>query len=117
MFYSPKVYWKDKWIWVPAAGVLFFEALMMVYGAIYVRATTDAVFLHYNVVFGVDLIGEWWKVFYIPLSGLAIFVVNFGLSWWIYGQDKILGRFLTFIAAFLSMFLSLAFYLAVGLNI
>ena len=117
MFYSPKVYWKDKWVWAPAAVAVFFCVLMMVYGAIYVRATTETIFLHYNVVFGVDLIGEWWKLFYVPLSSLVIFVVNFGLSWWIYGQDKILSRFLTFIAAILSIFLSLAFYLAVGLNI
>ncbi|MBI5221361.1 MAG: hypothetical protein HY979_00965 [Candidatus Magasanikbacteria bacterium] len=117
MFYSPKVYWQDKWVWIPATVTLFFEVLMLVYGAIYVRATTDSVFLHYNVVFGVDLIGEWWKVFYIPLSALGIFLLNFGLSWWLYGQDKILGRFLTFGAAFLSVCLSLAFYLVVGLNI
>ncbi len=117
MFYSPKVYWKDKWIWGPAVVALFFGVLMMVYGAIYVRATSDAVFLHYNVVFGVDLIGEWWKVFYIPMGALVMFVLNFGISWWIYGQDKTLSRFLTFIAAFLTIFLRLAFYLAVGLNI
>lgn len=117
MFYSPKVYWQDKWVCIPAAVCLFFELLMLIYAAIYVRATSDLVFLHYNVVFGVDLIGEWWKVLYIPFSSLAIFVVNFGLSWWVYGQDKTLGRFLTFVAAFLSVFLSLAFYLAVGLNI
>lgn len=117
MFYSPKVYWQDKWIWIPATITLVFEVLMMVYAAIYVRATNDLVFLHYNVVFGVDLIGEWWKVLYIPLSVMAMFLVNFGLSWWVYGQDKTLARFLAFIAAFLSLFLGLAFYLSVGLNI
>lgn len=117
MFYSPKVYWKDKWIWIPALIALVFQAAMLVYGAIYVRATTDSVFLHYNVVFGVDLIGEWWKVLHIPLSALIIFIINFGLSWWVYGQDNTLGRFLTFVAAFLSICLSIAFYLSVGLNI
>ena len=117
MFYSPKVYWQDKWVWIPAVVVLVLEVLMMVYAAIYVRATNDLVFLHYNVVFGVDLIGEWWKVLYIPLSVMVMFLVNFGLSWWIYGADKTLGRFLAFIVAFLSIFLGLAFYLSVGLNI
>ncbi|MCX6780047.1 MAG: hypothetical protein NT034_02600 [Candidatus Magasanikbacteria bacterium] len=117
MFYSPRVYWKDKWIWIPAVVTLLFQAIMLIYGAMYVRATSDSVFLHYNVVFGVDLIGEWWKVLYIPMSAFAILVANFGLSWWVYGEDKILSRFLTCIAAFLSVCLSVAFYLSVGLNI
>lgn len=116
MFYSPKVYWTDRWVVVSAIIWLFFEVWMCIYGAIYVRPTADQVFLHYNVVFGVDLIGSWWKMLLAPLGGLVIFLVNFLFSWFFYGEDKVLARFLTFVAAGLNLFLLIAFYLVVGLN-
>lgn len=117
MFYSPKVYWKDRWVYLPAIFVLIFQLFMWVYAVVYIRPTQEQIFLHYNVVFGVDLIGTWWKIFSAPFGGFLIFLVNFGLSWYCFGQDKILARFLTFVAAALNLFLALALYLVVGLNI
>lgn len=32
--------------------------------------------LHYNVFFGVDLVGGWYEVFYLPLLGLIFLVGN-----------------------------------------
>lgn len=34
--------------------------------------------LHYNIYFGIDLIGVWYNMFIIPLSGLVIIILN---SW------------------------------------
>lgn len=117
MFSFPKVYWKDRWVWLPAVFLLLFQLFMWVYAAFYVRPTTEQVFLHYNVVFGVDLIGEWWKILAVPLGGFIIFLLNFALSWYCYSEDKVLSRFLTVVAALLNLFLAIAFYLVVGLNI
>lgn len=117
MFYSFSVYWKDRWIFVSALFLLVSQLFMWGYGAFFIHPTTDQIFLHYNVVFGVDLIGEWWKVFAAPVGGLAIFLINFLLSWYCYGQDKIMSRFLTFAAALLNFGLALSLYLVVGLNI
>ncbi len=117
MFKYPKVYWKDRFIWMPAVFLLFFQLIMWVYAAFYVHPTADQIFLHYNVVFGVDLIGEWWKILAVPFGGFLIFLLNFSLSWYCYSKDKILARFLTVVAATLNLFLVIAFYLVVGLNI
>ncbi|MFA6424373.1 MAG: hypothetical protein WCV83_03640 [Candidatus Magasanikbacteria bacterium] len=117
MFSYTKVYFKDRWVLVPALFLALFQLFMWVYAAMYVRATSDQIFLHYNVVFGVDLIGEWWKILVVPFGGLLIFLLNFSLSWYCYSTDKILARFLTFIAALLNLSLAVAFYLVVGLNI
>ena len=117
MFNFPKVYWKDRWVWIPAVFLLLFQLFMWVYAAVYVRPTADQVFLHYNVVFGVDLIGEWWKILAVPFGGFLIFLINFSLSWYRYSEDKILARFLTFVSALFNLFLAIAFYLVVGLNI
>lgn len=117
MFSYPKVYWKDRWVWLPALFLLLFQLFMWVYAALYVRPTADQIFLHYNVVFGVDLIGAWWKILAVPFGGFLIFLLNFSLSWYCYSDDKILARFLTFVATLLNLFLAVAFYLVVGLNI
>jgi len=117
MFRYPKVYWTDRWVWIPAVFLLLFQLFMWVYAALYVRPTADMIFLHYNVVFGVDLIGAWWKILSVPFGGLCVFFLNFAISWSCYKDDKILARFLTVVAATLNLFLAVAFYLVVGLNI
>lgn len=38
------------------------------------------IILHYNVYFGVDLRGNYWQVFGIPLVGLFLFLINGWLS-------------------------------------
>jgi len=117
MFYSPTVYWKDRWVFFPVIFLLVCQLFMWVYALVYIHPTADQIFLHYSVVFGVDLIGEWWKILSAPFGGFLIFLVNFGVSWYFFGVDKILARFLTIMAALLNLFLVIALYLVVGLNI
>ncbi len=50
--------------------------------------------LHYNIYFGVDLIGEWYKIFYIPLSGLLVLVFNMVLGIIIYKKEPFLSSVL-----------------------
>jgi hypothetical protein len=38
--------------------------------------TDGTVFLHYNVFYGIDLVGGWRELLWMPGSGLAIFAVN-----------------------------------------
>lgn len=50
--------------------------------------------LHYNIYFGVDLIGEWSRVFIMPLVGVIFIVINFLIADIIYLRDKVIGYFL-----------------------
>lgn len=36
----------------------------------------EAVFLHYNIYFGIDLTGSWYQLLWLPGSGVAILLVN-----------------------------------------
>jgi hypothetical protein len=38
--------------------------------------TSETIFLHYNVYFGVDLTGGWRQLFWVPGSGTVILLVN-----------------------------------------
>ncbi|HCJ52363.1 MAG TPA: hypothetical protein DHV25_01420 [Candidatus Kerfeldbacteria bacterium] len=35
--------------------------------------------LHYNVYYGIDLIGEWWRVYSMAAVGIAIVVLNIAI--------------------------------------
>jgi hypothetical protein len=32
--------------------------------------------LHYNIYFGIDLVGPWWYLFAFPVTALGVFLVN-----------------------------------------
>lgn len=43
---------------------------------IYRKLSSDLLVLHYNVDFGIDLVGSPRQIFYYPLFGLGIFLLN-----------------------------------------
>jgi hypothetical protein len=47
---------------------------------IYRQLSGDLVVLHYNVDFGIDLVGTPTRIFIYPFFGLGIFLLNLGLA-------------------------------------
>jgi len=82
-----------------------------------IRPQTEPVFLHYNILFGVDFVGEWWQALYLPISGLAIIVVNAAMGWLLFSRDKFLAQILNGISLFCQLFLLFAAALLVFLNV
>ena len=82
-----------------------------------IRPSSDQIFLHYNMVFGIDLVGNWQKIFYLPAGGLLIFLVDYLASWYFYSYDKFLSRLLSFWSVLLQFFLAFAVWLIANLNI
>lgn len=74
------------------------------------------VMLHYNIYFGIDLIGAWYQVFLLPGSGLAIFLINFGLSFIIHKRDKVLSLFPVFVSLLAQLIIGIAGILIILLN-
>lgn len=57
---------------------------------IYIKPVDFPIILHYNVYFGVDMLGEWQQVYLLPVIGLFLFIVNFSLSVYFYrGKERI----------------------------
>lgn len=117
MFYSPKLFFKDRWIFGPLIGSVLLQLFVWWYILANIRPTTEQIFLHYNVVFGVDLIGEWWKIYYLPIAGLLVMIVNYVLGLSFYRNDKLLSRVLSFFVLFFHAFLVMAIVLIVDKNI
>lgn len=73
----------------------------------------EAFFLHYNILFGVDFIGEWWRVLYLPAGGLIIFLVNAFLGWVAFREE----RFAAYLLLAASVLCNAGIYIAATLLI
>lgn len=82
-----------------------------------IRPQESAIFLHYNVLFGVDLIGPWQRVFYVPLAGLSIILVNAFIGWFLFSKDKFAAHVLNGAALLSQIFLIVVAALLVFLNV
>jgi len=84
---------------------------------LYIPQELDQLFLHYNILFGVDLIGSYGQAFLVPLSGLIILLLNTIVGWVLYKKDKFIAQVLILMAAIAQVFLAIQSYLLVLLNV
>ena len=117
MFYSPKLYFRDPWTSAPIAGVILIQVFLWLYLIFNIRSEAGQIFLHYNIIFGVDLVGDWWKIYFIPLAGVMVILLNYFFSGLLYSVDKFLARLLSFWVLFFHLFLLVGVMLLVRLNI
>lgn len=69
--------------------------------------------LHYNIYFGIDLVGPWWYRFGFPAVGFATIVVNTVLGVVFFERTKFLSGLATVVMAVLQALLFLGAYLSV----
>lgn len=72
--------------------------------------------LHYNVYFGIDLMGDWHQLSIIPLFGLLVILINQSIATLIYLKEKMLAYFLTGATLAIQILLFLAGLAIVWLN-
>jgi len=69
------------WLIIAIFFLVLVHSAVIVY---FLRPTDSALILHYNVYFGVDLIGAWWHVYALPLGGFLLFLLNTILAYWFF---------------------------------
>lgn len=82
-----------------AAAVLQFAGFALL--AFFVRPQQSIVIVHYNVYFGVDLIGDWGQVFIVPFVSLAFVCVNTVLAQWFHAQKERVASYALLLASVL----------------
>ncbi|MEK7065198.1 MAG: hypothetical protein AAB963_02020 [Patescibacteria group bacterium] len=115
--YPIKLYFKNWPIFITTVVALCLNIAAWIWLLIEIRPQTEPVFLHYNILFGVDYVGEWWQVLYLPISGLVIIIVNAVMGWLLFSRDKFLAQILNGISLFCQLFLFIAAALLVFLNV
>lgn len=117
MLYPLRSYVRDRWIMLPGLIGICLQLFHWWYVISKINPTTEQLFLHYNILFGVDLIGEWWKIYLIPLFASIIFIVNFSLSYFFYQQNRFISKFLSVLTIFYEVLILIASLLIISLNI
>jgi hypothetical protein len=71
---------------------------------IFIRPVDLPIVLHYNVFFGVDLIGNWKEIYLLPIVGDIFFIINFILAYIFYGQKERIASYLFLLASLFVQF-------------
>lgn len=58
------------------------------------RVIEEAVAIRYNIYFGVDLVGNWSRLFVYPLLAIGVLVINFFAGSLVYRKTKLLSYFI-----------------------
>ena len=74
-------------------------------------------FLHYNVLFGVDKVGGYGGVFAITMVGLGILVFNYLAGWLVFGKDKYTAFILNMVGLICQLFVLAGSVLIVFMNV
>lgn len=74
------------------------------------------VILHYNLIFGVDYLGDYFKAYFISFIGLLILMLNTFLSHYFYSRERLASYFLVINILIIQIFLLFAGYLVVRVN-
>ena len=72
----------------------------------FIRPTDALLILHYNIYFGVDLLGLWWQVYLLPGLCVALFVGHFFLARYFYYRGERIAAYI-FLLGFLLLAVSL----------
>ena len=96
--------------WALVASIILNAANWLVL-LFFIRKVDFPIILHYNVYFGVDLIGAWWQVYFLPLIGAMIIVLNTILGFVFYKQKE---RIITHLLMLAAVICQIAVAIAVG---
>jgi len=83
----------------------------------YISPQVEPFFLHYNILFGVDYIGPWWRIYFVPSTGLLIILINVIFGWLLFQKDHFFAHILNLISLLSQVFLLIVGYLLVYLNV
>lgn len=82
--------------------------------ALRTQASVEPVPLHYNIYFGIDLLGPWWYTFFFPVIGTAVFIVNGVLTTVLYRKERVAAFFFALASALTELLLLLAAYFSLN---
>lgn len=67
--------------------------------AYFVRPRGTIIVLHYNVYFGVDLLGVWWQAYIFPVFSLLFFTGHLFLAKYFYQRSERIAAYLLLLAS------------------
>lgn len=84
-------------IWLLALSLLG-NIINWVILKIWIKPVDFPIILHYNVYFGVDMIGDYRQAYLLPLIGLVLLIVNLILAMYFYSQKERIASYILLMA-------------------
>ncbi|NTU66546.1 MAG: hypothetical protein HGB08_01335 [Candidatus Moranbacteria bacterium] len=115
-FTKIKLFFKEEYFKSPVAKWLVISGLVANLAdwlalRLFLRPVTDTVIIHYNVYFGVDMIGDPDQAYWLPTIGLILFSINFLFSIYFYAKKE---RIATHILLMASLMIQLSLMVAIA---
>jgi hypothetical protein len=89
-----KVLYKDRWsFWLTNVAILFTLATWVLFFMTRIVQSPIAS-LHYNIYSGIDLLGDWLWLVYLPLVMLILSVINFLIATVIFTKKPVFSHFI-----------------------
>jgi hypothetical protein len=111
-----KSHFKDIFVFIGLTIGLVFFALSSWYIFGEVNWEAERFFLHYNIIFGVDRLGEVRDLWHFFFGALGVLLFNYFLSLFLFTKDKIISRIIVIFGGIWQIFMFIALYLIISLN-
>lgn len=93
-------FWRSSLVHWLLIGTFFLDAVSWGVLIFYIRPIDLPIVLHYNVYLGVDVIGGWWQVYFLPIITNLFIVVNTVLAYFFYQKKERLAAYIFLLASF-----------------
>jgi len=111
------IYLQDKIVLILFFLSLFLNLVLYLILAVWLRPVADPIILHYTVYFGIDYLGAWYNLYTMPAVGTFIGLVNFGLLFFFYRREIMVGYFLSGVTLLVQALLLIGGSLLLWINI
>jgi len=95
-FFAP--FFQDRLVLISLGLSLLLNIILWIILTSKFGFTSELMPLHFNIVYGIDLVGKTYRVYQLPAAGLGIFLINCLLGKSIYPVIKLFSYFLVFAA-------------------
>ncbi len=112
-----RFFFRDKITKTSLFFSLFLNIIIWIFLVSQVKSFSELIPLHYNIYFGIDLLGPWYQVFILPLLGLAILIVNNLLAKIFLAEKRILSYFLVVASSLIQFLLLIASFMIIFVNL
>ena len=92
------LYFKDKIIKFSLILGILLNALLWALFYFRIPIQVEPIVMRYNIYVGINLIGQWWQIYYLVLFGSGIIILNFVLAKYLFKKDKLVAHFLSITA-------------------
>ena len=106
-----------RWTILLSLAFLFLTWLLPIWRIMPLAAEQPFIPLHYNIYFGIDRFGPWYNVFFLPVLGTLLLIVNVFFEAVFFQKEHVISKFFAIGTIFTESVLFISMLFIVLLNI